>query len=149
MSSFYESLFLPLLCTRYEATSLKKLQEKLVLKSGWAQGEGRQTGRKQSTKPCISTECAYLQRVFDINTVLKKAVPECWWWNLLANHHGQSAEWRLWIAEPVLSSAAPAASIPSLSTGVQWKWGIKGTIYCRVTDCAELGGTHALRLIFF
>lgn len=73
---------------------------------------------------------------------------ECWPWNLFVNHHGQSGEWRLRFPTPVLSSTALTAFILPLSNGVQWNQGVKGTICCRITECAELGGTCALRLPF-
>lgn len=79
--------------------------------------------------------------------MVKKTV--CWWWNLFVNHHGQSGERQLWFAEPVLSSTALIAFIPSLSNRVHWKQGAKGTIYYRITDCAELEGIDAFRLLFF
>lgn len=148
MSSFYESLFLPLLCTRYEAMSLKRLQAKLVLKTGKDKNKEDRLQENKIINPAFFTECAYLQRVFYTNVVLKKTVPECWRGNLFVNHHGQSGERRLWFAEPLLSSAALTAFIFPLSHGVQWKQGGKRTIYCGITDCAGLEGTRALRLLF-
>lgn len=60
----------------------------------------------------------------------------------------QSAGWRLRFAKFVLSSAALTAFIPKLSNGVWWKKAGKGTICCRITDCAELEGAYTLRRLF-
>lgn len=73
--------------------------------------EGRLQGNKDPNL-AFFTECAYLQRVFHINVVLKKTGPECWWWNLFVNHHGQSGERQLWFAKLLLPSTALTAFIP-------------------------------------